>query len=106
MQKSSRKSWTQSPSQTRGGKPEARATAPTDPVSTERGMQARPQPPPEKTTGKKPMKFAFGKDMWLELPDRFFACLMVAFALYWHGAFTANDWMYLLCSGFLVASLT
>lgn len=51
------------------------------------------------------MKFKFGKGMCLELPERFFGCLMVAFALYWHGAFTANDWMYLLCSGFLVASL-
>src|SRR6516165_2979808 len=105
MQKSSRKSWKQSPSQTSGGAPEARPTASVGPVATERRSPPPPEAPPEKVAGKKPLKIDFGKGMWLELPERFFACLMVAFALYWHGAFTANDWMYLACSGFLMASL-
>jgi uncharacterized protein (DUF58 family) len=105
MPKSSRKSWTQSRYQTSAEKNEAKPTYPTEGSSGEKQFGQVPKPPDGKATEKKPLELKLGNGMRLELPTRFFVCLIVAFALYWHAAFTANEWMYLLCSGFLAAIL-
>lgn len=108
MQKSSKKSWTRLRSQTKSGKYEKFESQQPDKFTLSIGQRPGKKAtivPATKNEGKDPPVLPLGFGLSLQFPERFVSCLMLAFALYWHAAFTANDWLYLLSSGFLVACL-
>lgn len=57
-----------------------------------------------KLKGQFAFSLSFGKEYFLHVTRRLLVCVFIAITCYWFAALVANEWLYLLSCGFIVAS--